>query len=1131
MASSNNGFQSVSKTNLTEAADPLSMFASESTTRQDDSSKGGPDINALGGNTFMKADAWVGFIKKNVSEAAKSVKAVAKDASDTVSLAVNEYNKGQKNSSDGGSSFDPVVPVATSLEKEDLRLPNLDKKTVRIDESVPTRTTSSSMRSASTDSVTREREYSNALDHLPLLTGEKPTMVHLDAYVQYGPGKMIPGALHMTNYRIRFVPNSGNLHAMASTNPSVYSWLNIPLACIDRIDKERKPKDSKQTGVTVLFTCKDVRQHRITIHPENNDDYEVDRAIATMAAYAFPNDMKYLFAFAHIGNNREKHSLLYNPEDICDIMLEFSRQGVLDLDKQGTCRWRLTDANANYRLCNSYPKLMIVPMQFTDEDIFVVAGFRSGQRIPVLSWGCRDTGATLWRSAQPKAGVSGSNAHDEMYLDIIANSQNPAGHAAVIDRMRSRAQTVAQEKNRKPSETFLHIVDCRPMASAMANRAAGAGYESHANYPNCRLEFYNIPNIHVMRDAYRQMMSIMQNFHTSDINFTKVIEDTQWLHYTRLILKASHETATMLQRGVPVLVHCSHGWDRTPQVTALAQLFLDPYYRTFDGFKVVVEKEWCSFGHQFQMRCAHSQDRTTRQEDQFSPVFLQFLDCVWQVVKQNPQYFEFNSRYVLALADSIYSGRFGTFLFSTDQERDAVDAHKRTVSIWTYLRRNRHIFMNPLYVTYDENGRSGSKVLLPPLSQLMRNVRLWDDYFLRWSNVPSMLNAPVPLSKYLYDPHGNAQPSLTEEEAKRLKYKCFKEDAENNTSRESYSDTAAYNAHDWDVPAIATNDDFWEAAYRMERQEKDMLLLNSEINSGQGSVQPTPTVESLVAAQPVTQPLSGTRKTLKGYSDSADDLSELLEEELTVASSESAYVSPSKRTSRKSNLIENRIIMGLTKMLRDKGASPEEIAAVIEAAEAPTTGSITNSLFNMTALDGSNPARDTPPGDASAASKLTPAAAKLAADLIVSNTSSPHGIFDDSNLESVPGRPSEINMQYPDQSSITPSVSSGNMSAMVTPVGDAQDVDDDNADEDSVFSTDDQYDDTSTRAFRRSRRAPGTRSNNHRVRNAQYMMAAVPATNTHNVFDDMSHNSSTTDATEMADSQLSDSSDSMAVLR
>lgn len=32
----------------------------------------------------------------------------------------------------------------------------------------------------------------------------------------------------------------------------------------------------------------------------------------------------------------------------------------------------------------------------------------------------------------------------------------------------------------------------------------------------------------------------------------------------------------------PVLVHCSDGWDRTPQIVALSKLLLDPYYRTIE---------------------------------------------------------------------------------------------------------------------------------------------------------------------------------------------------------------------------------------------------------------------------------------------------------------------------------------------------------------------------------------------------------------------------------------------------------------------------------------------------------------------------------------------------------------------
>ena len=61
--------------------------------------------------------------------------------------------------------------------------------------------------------------------------------------------------------------------------------------------------------------------------------------------------------------------------------------------------------------------------------------------------------------------------------------------------------------------------------------------------------------------------------------------------------------------------------DRTPQITALAELMLDPYYRSTEGFQVLVEKEWLDFGHKFADR--NGSPFCTSDLNERSPIFLQ----------------------------------------------------------------------------------------------------------------------------------------------------------------------------------------------------------------------------------------------------------------------------------------------------------------------------------------------------------------------------------------------------------------------------------------------------------------------------------------------------------------------------
>jgi len=98
---------------------------------------------------------------------------------------------------------------------------------------------------------------------------------------------------------------------------------------------------------------------------------------------------------------------------------------------------------------------------------------------------------------------------------------------------------------------------------------------------------------------------------------------------------------------------------------AIASLILDPYYRTFDGFLAMIEKDWLCFGHKFSDRCGHIGGDTK----EMAPVFTQFLDVIWQIMQQYPCAFEFNERFLITINDSVHNVQFGTFVGNCEKER------------------------------------------------------------------------------------------------------------------------------------------------------------------------------------------------------------------------------------------------------------------------------------------------------------------------------------------------------------------------------------------------------------------------------------------------------------------------------
>lgn len=542
-------------------------------------------------------------------------------------------------------------------------------------------------------------------------------------------------------------------------------------------------------------------------------------------------NLKLFYAYSYRPNVMESNLAvkgwdLFNPEE------EYTRLG---LANSGDEYWRVTTLNEEYKLCDTYPNLIVVPGTISDTVLKHAVRFRSKNRLPAIVYKHRlsANGNIIARCAQPLVGLNIQNRsiQDEKVITEIFKCH---------ERERKENLKNDSEFIDQPQKNL--IVDLRPITNAMAQHAMGAGTENIDFYrgklhsdprdsqpaymiKNLDKIFCNIDNVHVMTDSLNKLFAALNdldNFPVSlnadddQISYAALqhaLSKSQWLNRLSIILQAVDRiTKSVHLNNTNVLIHCSDGWDRTSQTSALLQLCLDPYYRTLKGFMVLIEKEWVSFGFKFSLRADHggcigailpkpppdaeqndsndnsdehlnggaagvasflqkaankaatrirhtanaaaqaghnihrppenalpnpesssepngsngtgtstpssNVDTDNDNEEQLhrffssrtyngtvnkSPIFHQFIDCVYQIIRQHPEYFEFNSRFLKRLFYHYYSCQYGSFLCDTERElRHVYGLQNLTVSVWDYFNSRPNEFTNPKYNPQDE---------------------------------------------------------------------------------------------------------------------------------------------------------------------------------------------------------------------------------------------------------------------------------------------------------------------------------------------------------------------------------------------------------------------------------------------
>ncbi|KAL5252867.1 hypothetical protein ACHWQZ_G015591 [Mnemiopsis leidyi] len=395
--------------------------------------------------------------------------------------------------------------------------------------------------------------------------------------------------------------------------------------------------------------------------------------------------------------------------------------------------WRLTAENKDYNLCRSYPAILIVPSLSSDIELHNVARQFDRNRFPVISWRHPKRAATiLMRSASiVRRGVmdkisaahktftykvKGNQArpstdlpdngfrseHTENYLNVLVHSikqlqanckttaYNP--HKSKnhhLQKFLFRGMTKLKENFTMSSEKLFsgysasqaalsHIPEGDTMSQLLEEEEENTKITlfvigRYHDLKNARMENYTevemigIEDMHY-REVARSFELLMAALHpeSEKSDFWTQIENSNWLEQIQKILEISCSLVELMDRwGVSVLLALEDGSNITAQISSLIQLLTDKHYRTIKGFNMLIEKEWLSFGHRFSL---HGR-QTNEKEDNFAPIFLQFLDTVYQIHRQFPHCFEFNEFYLESLAYHHCSMRFRTFVCDSEKKR------------------------------------------------------------------------------------------------------------------------------------------------------------------------------------------------------------------------------------------------------------------------------------------------------------------------------------------------------------------------------------------------------------------------------------------------------------------------------
>nr|XP_008118156.1 PREDICTED: myotubularin-related protein 10 isoform X2 [Anolis carolinensis] len=481
------------------------------------------------------------------------------------------------------------------------------------------------------------------------------------------------GKLVCTNFKISFITDDPMPLQKFQYRNLLLGEHDVALTCIEQIvtvnDTKRKQKvlgpnqKLKFNPTELIIYCKDFRIVRFRFDEAGPESAK--KVCLAIAHYSQPADLQLLFAFEYVSKKYNNPAKKVNGLDpggggggpqtpLFETYSDWDRE----IKRTGASEWRVCSVNEGYMISTCLPEYFVVPSSLADQDLKLYSHSFIGRRMPMWCWN-HSNGSALVRMAHIK--------------DSLQQRK--------IDQRISNAVTRSHPQR---SDVYKSDLDKA------------------------------LPNIQEIQSAFLKLKQLCVNepFEETEEKWLSLLDNSHWLEYVRLFLKHSAELVYMLDsKRVSVVLQEEEGRDLSCCVASLVQVMLDPFFRTMVGFQSLVQKEWVMAGYPFLDRCNH-----LKKSDKESPLFLLFLDCVWQLLEQYPSAFEFSEAYLTILYDSTRISLFGTFLFNSPHQRvkqSTEFAISKNIqlgdekglkfpSVWDWslqhTARDRMLFHNPWYI-------------------------------------------------------------------------------------------------------------------------------------------------------------------------------------------------------------------------------------------------------------------------------------------------------------------------------------------------------------------------------------------------------------------------------------------------